>query len=637
MNYLHKELYNLLISDHHIFDFIRESALDGLWYWDVENPENEWMDSKFWTTLGYDPEQMPHKSSAWQGIIHQDDLKVALENFKKHCEDPNHPYDQIVRYKHKNGHTVWVRCRGMAIRDHNGKAIRLLGAHNEVSSLKKHEEILKRCNAAASIGYWEIDFITEKVLWSSLTKEILEVGRDFTPTINDTLAFFSEGKSKTSLLNAYQNAITNGKSYELELPISISKEKIKWVKIVGIPQVIANKCTQIYGTVQDIDLRKTNELKLREEREKLRISEESFRSNFEHAAIGMAILNEKGQWLKVNNKLCEIVGYTQEELRQLTFQDITFPADLDADLVLFQELMDGKRDHYQMEKRYFHKDGHIIYIILAVSIVRNNEGKILYVVSQIIDISELKEAKNKIQSLLKTSQEQNNRLKNFAHIVSHNLRSHSSNLGFMIDLLTHENEKLTEKEEYKLLKTASNNLAQTIQHLNEVAMIQTTLEENLQAISLSNSIKSAIENVAAIAGAAQVNIINEIKPDEVILGLPAYIDSIVLNLLTNGIKYRSENVDSYIKISSFHSSQFKVIVFEDNGKGIDLEQYGSQLFGMYKTFHRHPEARGIGLFITKSQIEALGGRIEVESEVNKGSKFKIYLKNEKVKKPMYHR
>ena len=117
MNYLKKELYELVRSDEHIFDFIQDASVDGLWYWDVENPENEWMNPRFWKTLGYNPDEMPYKASAWQQIIHPDDLKLTLDNFKKHCENPDHPYDQVVRYLHKNGSTVWIRCRGMAIRN----------------------------------------------------------------------------------------------------------------------------------------------------------------------------------------------------------------------------------------------------------------------------------------------------------------------------------------------------------------------------------------------------------------------------------------------------------------------------------------------------------------------------------------
>jgi PAS domain S-box-containing protein len=155
--YLKHELYELMRSDETIFDFIQDGSLDGLWYWDLENPENEWMNARFWTVLGYNPDEMPHKSSAWQSFINQDDLKVANENFVKHCEDPNYPYDQLVRYTHKNGSTKWIRCRGLAIRDSAGKPIRMLGAHQDVSDIKnKEQELLSAIEIAKeSEGkYW---------------------------------------------------------------------------------------------------------------------------------------------------------------------------------------------------------------------------------------------------------------------------------------------------------------------------------------------------------------------------------------------------------------------------------------------------------------------------------------------------
>lgn len=143
-NYLKNELYNLFINDVSIFEFIQSGSLDGIWYWDLENIESEWMSPKFWETLGYDPKEKKHQSSEWQDIIFQDDLKIASENFVKHCDDPNHPYDQIVRYKHKNGSTVWIMCRGLAIRDENGKAIRMLGAHTDITDLKEAEKEISR-------------------------------------------------------------------------------------------------------------------------------------------------------------------------------------------------------------------------------------------------------------------------------------------------------------------------------------------------------------------------------------------------------------------------------------------------------------------------------------------------------------
>ena len=143
-HYLEKELYDEFRSNPEIFTFFKSNTLDGVWYWDLEKPENEWLSPRFWKLLGYDPEDKKHLASEWQHLINQDDLKVAVENFEKHCADPNHPYDQIVRYIHKNGSTVWVRCRGVAVRDANGKPIRMLGAHTDVTQLKQTEIRLQK-------------------------------------------------------------------------------------------------------------------------------------------------------------------------------------------------------------------------------------------------------------------------------------------------------------------------------------------------------------------------------------------------------------------------------------------------------------------------------------------------------------
>lgn len=142
-NYLKNELYSRFKEDNSIFEFLQEGSLDGIWYWDIEAPENEWMSPRFWLTLGFDPAGKKHLASEWQEIIFKEDLKIALDNFSKHCKDPNHPYDQVVRYRHKNGSVVWVRCRGLAIRDKAGKPVRFLGAHTDITIQKTTEEALR--------------------------------------------------------------------------------------------------------------------------------------------------------------------------------------------------------------------------------------------------------------------------------------------------------------------------------------------------------------------------------------------------------------------------------------------------------------------------------------------------------------
>ncbi|MEM9736241.1 MAG: PAS domain-containing protein, partial [Pseudomonadota bacterium] len=103
------ELEALIRSDPEMLAFVQRSALDGIWYWDLETGEDEWMSPEFWRLFGVDPATKAHKASEWQDMIFPDDRDRALENFHRHCADPSHPYDQVVRYRHADGSTVWVR------------------------------------------------------------------------------------------------------------------------------------------------------------------------------------------------------------------------------------------------------------------------------------------------------------------------------------------------------------------------------------------------------------------------------------------------------------------------------------------------------------------------------------------------
>lgn len=138
-HYLEDELEQLIVDDISMWHFLQEGSLDGVWYWDLENPNNEWMSPQFWQLFGYDFKTKKHDPAEWQGMIFEEDLKLALDNFNRHCADPTVPYDQVVRYRHKDGSTVWVRCRGVAVRDNNGKPIRMLGAHNDLTAVKEAE------------------------------------------------------------------------------------------------------------------------------------------------------------------------------------------------------------------------------------------------------------------------------------------------------------------------------------------------------------------------------------------------------------------------------------------------------------------------------------------------------------------
>ncbi len=140
MNDLKNGVYELIKADNSIFDFIQEASLDGIGYWNSENRESIWMNPKFCATLGYQPDEIPDNTSAWQNIIHPDDLKSFTNNFNKYCEKPSNTYHEVVRYIHKNSSTVWMRCRGTAIKNNEGKASRMLVTCIDITKEKTGEE-----------------------------------------------------------------------------------------------------------------------------------------------------------------------------------------------------------------------------------------------------------------------------------------------------------------------------------------------------------------------------------------------------------------------------------------------------------------------------------------------------------------
>jgi signal transduction histidine kinase len=179
------------------------------------------------------------------------------------------------------------------------------------------------------------------------------------------------------------------------------------------------------------------------------------------------------------------------------------------------------------------------------------------------------------------------------------------------------------KELNELLIKASDNLNETIQNLNDVVQLNTQTNLNFSKVNIKKKIAKAMDNLSSIIKTSKAKITIAIHDDFFIDGIPAYFESILLNLMSNSIKYKQKEKNPEIKIVATQEGNQKIITFEDNGCGIDLKRHKDKIFGMYKTFHGNDDARGIGLFITKNQIEAMKGKIEIESQVGLGTNFKI--------------
>lgn len=270
------------------------------------------------------------------------------------------------------------------------------------------------------------------------------------------------------------------------------------------------------------------------------------------------------------------------------------------------------------------KDGSYKWFEATGKLILNEDGKPVKMTGSIIDRNASKTLQIKLEHSIEVISEQNKRLNNFAHIVSHNLRSHAANIQAVLPLI--QGSKTNNKALQESLKHLSNisvSLNETINHLDEVVKVQTAINLLKTPVIFKEIFDAVITVLTPAIKESQAIITTDFSMCPQVNYVHAYLESIVFNLLSNAIKYRHPGRNPKISIRTFIRDEKCFLEITDNGLGIDLIQNRDKLFGMYKVFHRHPEAKGIGLFITKNQIESLGGKITVQSEPGKGSTFLV--------------
>ncbi|MBS1687210.1 MAG: PAS domain S-box protein [Bacteroidetes bacterium] len=367
-------------------------------------------------------------------------------------------------------------------------------------------------------------------------------------------------------------------------------------------------------------------------KEELQLSESIFSGAFNGSGIGMAIVSLKGRWIDINPYLLQLLGYTKDELLQKTFQDITHPDDLEADLSLLEQVLAGAIDTYKLEKRYFHKEGHIIWTMLTVSIVRWRNGDPRFFVSQVEDISATKELiqeqelKNMVLS--QTSQELENKVKqleDFNGIVAHNLRGPAGGIEKMLEMVMEENDEAEKAKMIDLVYNSSKSMNATLKDLMGILEIRLNQGIEYSNCDLTEIIRTTTDMLQGEILRSKAKIITDFSVP-VVRFPKVYLESVFYNMVSNSLKYKKSEEPVIIHISSALENGKVMLTFKDNGLGIDLEQYGKQMFKLNKVFHRGYDSRGVGLFITKNQLEAHGGTITVNSKPGEGTEFKIYLK-----------
>ncbi|WP_396597809.1 PAS domain S-box protein [Dokdonia sp. R86516] len=487
----------------------------------------------------------------------------------------------------------------------------LLSSFDESPSLLLQE--------AASIGMWEYNVCESKLYWSVGTKNIHGVPLEYEPTVAEGVCFYKEGNHREKLQRDFNNAIIHGKKFDGHYIIITASSEEKWVRSVGVPVFEKGKCIKLYGVFQDIDFQKKAQLALKQK-------EQKFRKTFINAPNGVALISMEGEWIQINPQISKIFGYTVDEINRLRISELNYPGDIDINVILKEKLLSGDIENYQAERRFVHKTGKTVWTVLSVSLVKPEMSEPGYYICQVTDITSLKDANHRIENLLSKTEGQNEKLLNFKHIVSHNLRSHTSNLDMLLTFLKQDIPRVEESSVFQMLMSAFGNLEETIKNLSEVSSFDNVTAEDFVEINVIEIIDKTLTSLNTLFHKVGGTVTVDISAELNVMAIPEYLRSIFLNILSNTITYRRENESLKVTISSTQDDDYTIIHFTDNGLGIDLDLHGNKIFGLYKTFHRNESSRGLGLYIVKNQIEALGGCVKVVSTVGEGSTFKIYLK-----------
>lgn len=483
------------------YDIVAKATSDTIWDWKIQEDSINW-NKGIESVFGYNPEEVGKTSKWWFDKIHPEDsirMSIKLYSF---IEQKTEKWQDQYRFRCADGTYKYVLDRGFLLKDENGRAIRMIGAIQDITKQKEEEQRLK---------------LLETVIT----------------------------QSKDSIL------ITEANSTDRQIP------KIVYVN-PAFSQMSGYMSNEIIGKSPNIFKGPKSDS---EELKKLL----------------RAIKNEE-------ECLIETISYTKQN------------------------------EEY--------------WVRFSMIPIFNSEGVISHWISIQRDITDEKKLETEKEHLIRELTQNNKDLKQFSYITSHNLRAPLSNLIGLLNLIDDIPIENPELEEILTGFTKSTHLLnETINDLVKVIIIKDNPSMQKEEVSLEEVFENVFSQLSF-----QIELhkpIIKLKFDKVPLlnTNKAYIESILLNLLTNSIKYKSENRKLKISITAEQVDHQAILTFKDNGIGIDLERNRDKVFGLYQRFHNYPDSKGLGLYLVKSQVETMGGTISIESEVNKGTTFTITFKN----------
>ncbi|HEX7672416.1 MAG TPA: PAS domain S-box protein [Polyangiaceae bacterium] len=422
---------------------------------------------------------------------------------------------------------------------------------------------------------------------------------------------------------------SNTAKVDIEEPMTFTDGRTIWLRTSKVPlRDERGAVFGVLGTYEDITEQRQAALDLHE-------SEERFRATFEQAAVGIAHVGIDGRFLRVNRRLCEKLGYTREELLARTFQEITHPADLEADLENVRRMLAGEIQAYSMEKRYIRKNGTAAWIALTVSLARDAEGRPKYFISVIEDIEPRRRAEEQ-ETRLRNQLEQAQKMESVGQLaggIAHDFNNLlTAILGFCEIILN--DESTYHRSELEEIKHAGERAAALTRQLLAFSRKQVfhleLLDLNAVVVNMETMLRRLIGEDVRLTSTLSSEI-GCVKAD------PSQIEQVLLNLAVNArdampgggvLRIETSNVDVDEALAGADASnaagRFVVLTVSDSGCGMDSATQ-RRVFEPFFTTKPKGKGTGLGLATVYGIVKQSGGFVSFSSEPQKGTSFRVYL------------
>ena len=468
---------------------------------------------------------------------------------------------------------------------------------------------------AASSGQviYDYDVPSGQIVWSGNSKDVLglETGEMGNAKEWEKRIHAEDRERVTAELETCRQ---EGKSFQIEYRFQTKSSSFTQLSDRGFFLKDANGVAyRMLGIMTDISQQKKAEFELKE-------SETRFRT-LQEASFGGIGLHYQGEILDANKGLSDITGFSYDELIGMNGVNLIAP---ESQSVVKEKINMGYEKPYDVIG--IRKDG-TRYNLEIHSRNIPYQGKTIRV-TEFRDITERKQNEekiidqnNKLSLFAEDLKRKNEQLDEFTQIVSHNLRSPVSNILSLLDFYEKTEDPAEKKMFIKMLHDSGTKILTSLQELNEVLKIKQDKDIARQDLLFENVLDGVRKQLSSQITEAKAVVSTDFERVPKVKYPNIYLESVLINLLSNALKYRHPDRTPEIRLKSTVENERVILTVTDNGLGIDLKRYGHHIFKLRKTFHKHPESRGIGLFMIKSQIEALGGEITISSEQNIGTTF----------------